>query len=238
MISKEDLLKIAQLEEKIKYKFKDKNLILTALMHRSFVNENPELNKKDNEKLEFLGDSVLNLITTSYIVEKFSKLKEGELSKIKSQIISETIFSSISNDIGLGNYLYLSRGEHLSGGKYRHSILGDAFEALIGAIFLDSDYYTVKGIALPFLIRKINHLDEIEGVGDYKTKLQEYIQAIYKVTPVYNLLETKGPDHDKIFKVNVTVNDKVLAIGIANSKKRAEKKAAKEALKGFGYYDK
>lgn len=230
--------KIEKLEQKIQYTFKNKALIKTALMHSSYVNENPELKLKDNEKLEFLGDSVLNLITTSYIVERFTKLKEGDLSKIKSQIISETVFSSISNDIGLGNYLYLSRGEHLSGGKYRQSILGDAFEALIGAIFLDSDYYTVEKIALSFLVKKINHLDEIEGVGDYKTKLQEYIQSVYKVTPEYNLLETKGPDHDKMFKVNVTVNGKVLAIGVANSKKRAEKKAAKDALKGLGYYDK
>lgn len=235
MLKKEEIKRISELEEKITYKFKNKNLLLRALMHRSFVNENLGENKKDNEKLEFLGDSVLNLVTTEYIVANFKKLNEGELSKIKSQIISETIFSSISQDIGLGSYLFLSRGENLSGGRKRHSILGDAFEALIGAIFLDSDYYTTSKIALKFLINKINHLNEIEGVGDYKTQLQEYIQSKYKITPCYNLIETIGPDHDKLFRVNVSINDEIIAEGIAKSKKRAEKQAAKKAMKKLGY---
>ncbi|WP_067141061.1 ribonuclease III [Oceanivirga salmonicida] len=227
--------KIEKLMKKIKYKFNDISLLEQALVHRSYVNENISENKKDNEKLEFLGDSVLNLITTEYIIDNFKKLNEGDLSKIKSQIISEAVFSKISQDIELGTYLYLSKGENLSGGRKRNSILGDAFEALIGAIFLDSDYYVTREVALRFLEDKINHLDEIEGVGDYKTQLQEYVQSVHKVTPKYNLLETSGPDHNKIFRVNVSINEEVIAEGVAKSKKRAEKEAAKKAMEKLGY---
>ncbi len=226
--------KAENLMNKIGYKFKNIELLNRALVHRSYVNESSN-SKTDNEKLEFLGDSVLNLVTTEYIVDNFKKLNEGDLSKIKSQIISGTVFSSISKDISLGDYLYLSKGEELSGGRERNSILGDAFEALIGAIFLDSDYYTTKEIALKFLENKIHHLDEIEGVGDYKTQLQEHIQSIYKVTPKYDLLETNGPDHNKVFRVSVSVNDNIIAEGIAKSKKRAEKQAAKKAMEKLGY---
>ncbi len=226
--------KVEKLMDKINYKFTNIELLNRALVHRSYVNES-FLDKKDNEKLEFLGDSVLNLVTTEYIVDNFKKLNEGDLSKIKSQIISETVFSSISRDIGLGDYLYLSKGENLSGGRKRNSILGDAFEALIGAIFLDSDYYTTKKVVLKFLENKIHHLDEIEGVADYKTEFQEHIQSIHKVTPKYTLLETTGPDHDKKFRVSVSVNDEIIAEGVDKSKKRAEKQAAKKAMEKLGY---
>lgn len=225
---------IKKLVESIKYNFKNEDLLELALTHRSYVNESLQTVKKDNEKLEFLGDSVLNLITTEYIVNTFENLNEGELSKIKSQIISETVFAAISKDLCIGEYLYLSKGENMSGGRNRNSILGDAFEALIGAIFLDSDYYTTRDIALKLLIPKINNLSKIDGVGDYKTKLQEYVQSIYKTTPEYELIESVGPDHDKSFKVKVSINGKVLAYGLAKSKKNAEKQAAKKAMIELG----
>ena len=145
-------------------------------------------------------------------------------------IVSEPILAKISRQIGVGKFLMLSRGEVMSGGRNRRSILGDAFEALIGAIFKDSDYYTAKNVALKFLLGKINKLEEIEGTGDYKTILQEFVQGKYKKMPEYKLLRTKGPDHNKVFEICVRWNDKIYGIGTGKSKKEAEKHAAKEAL--------
>ena len=219
-----------ELMEKIGYEFKNEKYLKEALTHRSYSNEAEKMKRFNNEKLEFLGDAILNLITTEYIYELYEKKTEGELAKLKSQIISEPVFSTIASDIKLGEYLYLSNGEIMSGGRNRRSILGDAFEALIGAIFKDSDYYTAKNVALKFLLGKINKLEEIEGTGDYKTVLQEFVQGKYKKMPEYKLLGTKGPDHDKIFEMCVRWNNKIYGVGVGRSKKEAEKHAAKEAL--------
>ena len=219
-----------ELMEKINYRFKNEGYLKEALTHRSFSNENDKTKKFDNEKLEFLGDAVLNLITTEYIYNLEKDKNEGELAKLKSQIISEPVFSAIANDLKLGDYLYLSNGEILSGGRERKSILGDAFEALMGAIFKDSDYYTTKDIALKFLLEKINNLEEIEGTGDYKTILQEVFQSKYRKMPEYELLSTKGPDHNRGFKIAVKLDNKIYGVGIGKSKKEAEKNAAREAL--------
>ena len=218
------------LMKKIEYEFKNKKYLEEALTHRSYSNEAEKTRRLNNEKLEFLGDAILNLITTEYIYDLYGKKTEGELAKLKSQIISEPVFSTIASDIKLGEYLYLSNGEIMSGGRNRRSILGDAFEALIGAIFKDSDYYTAKNVALKFLLGKINKLEEIEGTGDYKTVLQEFVQGKYKKMPEYKLLRTKGPDHNKVFEICVRWNDKIYGIGTGKSKKEAEKHAAKEAL--------
>lgn len=217
----------------IGYKFKNIDLLKEAITHSSYANEHSYLKLNDNEKLEFLGDSVMDLITTEYITELYDLFREGELSKIKSQIISEAVFSTISEDINLGDYLLLSNGEIVSGGKKKKSILGDAFEALIGAIFKDSNYETAREVALKFLKDKIEHLNEIEGVLDYKTELQEYVQSKYKIIPEYVLIETTGPDHSKTFKVSCVVNGKVMGYGTAKSKKKAEKIAAQHALENL-----
>lgn len=221
------------LMDTIGYKFKNIDLLKEAITHSSYANEHSYLKINDNEKLEFLGDSVMDLITTEYITELYDFFREGELSKIKSQIISEAVFSTISEDINLGDYLLLSNGEIVSGGKKKKSILGDAFEALIGAIFKDSNYETAREVALRFLKDKIEHLNEIEGVLDYKTELQEYVQSKYKIIPEYVLIETTGPDHSKTFKVSCVVNGKVMGYGTAKSKKKAEKIAAQHALENL-----
>ena len=214
-----------KLMKKINYKFKNEEYLKEALTHRSYANENSEFKDFDNEKLEFLGDAVLNLIATEYIYSLGKGKKEGDLAKLKSQIISEPVFSSIANDIELGNYLYLSNGEISSGGRKRKSILGDAFEALIGAIFKDSDYYTTKDVALRFILDKLDKLDNIEGTGDYKTILQEVFQSKYKRIPEYELTGTKGPDHNKVFEVSVKKNNKIIDKGIGKSKKETKKKS-------------
>ena len=221
---------IEELMEKIDYKFKNKNYLKEALTHRSFSNEHEKSKNFDNEKLEFLGDAVLNMITTEYIYNSGKGKNEGELAKLKSQIISEPVFSAIAGEIGLGDYLYLSNGEESSGGRKRKSILGDAFEALIGAVFLDSDYYTAKNTALKFLPDKINNLENIEGIIDYKTVLQEVFQSKYKKMQEYEILDTKGPDHNKVFEISVKLNNKIIGIGRGKSNKEAEKRAAKEAI--------
>ena len=221
---------VSELIKKIGYEFKNEEYLHEALTHRSYANEIEKGRRFNNEKLEFLGDAILNLITTEYIYDLYEKKTEGELAKLKSQIISEPVFSTIASELELGEYLYLSNGEVMSGGRHRRSILGDAFEALIGAIFKDSDYYTAKNIALKFLLGKINKLEEIEGTGDYKTVLQEFVQGKYRKMPEYNLIKTSGPDHDKVFEMSVSWNDKIHGIGTGKSKKEAEKHAAREAL--------
>ncbi len=221
--------KLLELMNKLNYKFRNIDYLLEALTHRSYANENAHINNRNNEKLEFLGDAVLDLITTEYIYNTNLSYNEGELAKIKSQIISEPVFSKIALELDLGNYLYLSNGETMTGGKNRKSILGDAFEAVIGAIFKDSDYYTTREIALNLLKNKIENLDQIEEAKDYKTILQEIFQSKFHKTPIYETIAEKGPDHSKDFEVVVKLNDKIVGMGVGKSKKEAEKNAAKEA---------
>lgn len=218
------------LETKISYKFKNRKLLLEALTHRSYLNEHPSSKIRDNERLEFLGDAVMDLITSEYIYLSMKKSNEGELSKIKSQIISEIIFSTISKELELGKYIFLSNGECLSGGRKRNSILGDVFEALVGAIFLDSDYMTTKEVVLELIKDKIDNIDKIDEILDYKTELQELSQLRFKLVPTYEIISENGPDHDKTFEIGVYINKKVMGIAKARSKKMAEKKAAKIAL--------
>lgn len=221
---------LSKLMQKIGYQFKNTTLIEMALTHRSYSNEN-FLNKKfDNEKLEFLGDTVVNLVITEYLYKKEVRKSEGELAKLKSKIISEPVFASVASELGLGKYLKLSNGEELTGGRTRKSILGDAFEAIIGGMFLDSNYDTCKKVILNLLIDKINNLDEIDGIRDDKTHLQELFQKKYKKMPKYTLESSSGPDHRKIFTVVVTLDNEIYGRGTGTSKKIAEKRAAKMAV--------
>lgn len=224
--------RIQELMYKIGYEFKNKNLLVQALTHSSYANEHNNTHKQDNEKLEFLGDSVLDLICTEYIINKFVDLDEGKLSKIKSQIISEIAFSSISNELNLGEYLFLSNGETYSGGRKRKSILADAFEALIGAIYLDGGFSSAKEVVVNSIVKRIlDNPDTMQLFYDSKTIFQEEIQTFTKEPISYNLISTKGPDHKKIFKVELRVGDELYAIAEGGNKKAAEKKAAFLALK-------
>lgn len=224
---------VGSLMEKLNYKFNDIKLLYEALTHRSYLNEHDFPGLKDNERLEFLGDAILDTIISDYLYRLKPDVKEGILSKMKGQIISEVIFSSVSREIGLGEYIYLSKGEESTGGRNRDSILGDVFESVIGAIYLDSDFLTTKDIAIKLLEKKINNIDNIEQVLDYKTELQELTQALFKVTPEYNTISEIGPDHNKLFEVEVCINGKRYAVAKAKSKKNAEKQAAKNTLQIF-----
>lgn len=200
--------RLQELQELINYKFNDESLLKKALIHRSFGNENWEYKNINNEKLELLGDAVLDLIVTEYLYKNFAVATEGELAKLKSMIVSEPVLANISSEIKLGNYLMLSKGEELTGGRERESILGDVFEALLGAIYLDSEINTVRDVALKYLIYKIEHINENEELIDYKTILQEYSQRVYKIIPVYEVINELGPDHKKSFEISVSIEEK------------------------------
>ena len=226
--------RLQELQELINYKFNDESLLKKALIHRSFGNENWEYKNINNEKLELLGDAVLDLIVTEYLYKNFAVATEGELSKLKSMIVSEPVLANISSEIKLGNYLMLSKGEELTGGRERESILGDVFEALLGAIYLDSEINTVRDVALKYLIYKIEHINENEELIDYKTILQEYSQRVYKIIPVYEVINELGPDHKKSFEISVSIEEKkVMGRGVGKNKKQAEQFAAREACKNL-----
>lgn len=224
--------RLQELQELIDYKFNDESLLKKALIHRSFGNENWEYKNINNEKLELLGDAVLDLIVTEYLYKNFEVATEGELAKLKSMIVSEPVLANISSELKLGNYLLLSKGEELTGGRERESILGDVFEALLGAIYLDSEINTVRDVALKYLIYKIEHINENDELIDYKTILQEYSQRVYKIIPIYEVINELGPDHKKSFEISVSIEErKIIGRGIGKNKKQAEQLAAREACK-------
>ena len=212
-------------EEKINYEFKNKEYILEALTHSSYSNENK--NYPFNERLEFLGDSVLSIVISDYLFKKETKLPEGELTKIRANIVCEESLSEVSKNIHLGKYMLLGKGEEATGGRERISILADALEAVIAAIYLDGGIKCAREFILTNMEKIIN--DSIKGkiFRDYKTCLQEVLQSNGENNIWYKLIEEKGPDHNKRFVMEVGINDTVLGVGEGKSKKDAEQVAAK-----------
>ena len=215
-------------EQKINYEFKNKEYILEALTHSSYSNENK--NYPFNERLEFLGDSVLSIVISDYLFKKETKLPEGELTKIRANIVCEESLSEVSKNIHLGKYMLLGKGEEATGGRERISILADALEAVIAAIYLDGGIKCAREFILTNMEKIIN--DSIKGkiFRDYKTCLQEVLQSNGENNIWYKLIEEKGPDHNKRFVMEVGINDSVLGVGEGKSKKDAEQVAAKCAL--------
>ena len=215
-------------EQKINYEFKNKEYILEALTHSSYSNENK--NYPFNERLEFLGDSVLSIVISDYLFKKETKLPEGELTKIRANIVCEESLSEVSKNIHLGKYMLLGKGEEATGGRERISILADALEAVIAAIYLDGGIKCAREFILTNMEKIIN--DSIKGkiFRDYKTCLQEVLQRNGENNIWYKLIEEKGPDHNKRFVMEVGINDTVLGVGEGKSKKDAEQVAAKCAL--------
>jgi ribonuclease-3 len=223
------LSEMKELEGTLNYTFMDKSLLLNSLVHKSFANENQNFKGINNEKIELLGDSVIGLIIIDYLYDRFIRLSEGDLVKIKSAVVSEAMLSKFAISINLGKYLYLSKGEWLNGGCERPSTLSDAFEALIGAIYLDGGLDVARKIFLPMVIPEIDKINNNEDVTDFKTILQEYSQSKYKEVPKYILEDTYGPDHDKSFIVSIEINDLKIGSAEGKSKKEAEQHAAKSA---------
>lgn len=223
-----------ELEKAIGYTFKNKDLLKNALIHRSFGNEHIKYKKVNNERLELLGDAVLDLIVTEYLYKTYPSALEGELAKLKAMVVSEPVLAKISKKLKYGEYLMLSKGEELTGGRERNSILGDVFEAILGAIYLDSDFITAKEIAMKHLKYHIEHINENEDILDFKTILQEYSQKEFKIIPVYKVVSEDGPDHLKTFEVVVTITEDLKGYGKGKNKKSAEQSAAKDICKRMG----
>lgn len=222
------------LEKKLNISFTDKNLLQTVFVHRSYLNEHKNFRLPSNEKLEFLGDSVLSLITSVYLFKNYSHLREGEYTEIKSSIVKTESLASAAKELGLGAYLLLSKGEEKSGGRENKNILADCFEALIACIFLDKNFETAYQFVLRYLFgKKLDFIVKNKLYLSAKSKLQEIIQGKYKMLPSYQVLKEEGPEHKRIFKVGVFFKNKKLGEGVAFSKKEAEEKAALEALKNL-----
>lgn len=225
-ISKYD---IEELERRIGYSFNDTNLLITALTHSSYANEKRD-NISDNERLEFLGDSVLELVIADYLYGMFEQYKEGDLTKIRASIVSEGSLAEIARSIELGEFLYLGKGEANTGGRNRDSILADAVEAIIGAVYLEAGIDRASELIIRLFTPVIKKSFEGKGFQDYKTQLQEILQKNSDKEIVYHVIEEKGPDHNKEFVVEVYHNGQAIGMGRGKSKKEAEQQAAKEAL--------
>ncbi|MDB2562016.1 ribonuclease III [Sulfurimonas sp.] len=215
---------IELLEKSLGYEFKDKKLITEALTHKSF--------KKpyDNERLEFLGDAVLDLIVGEYLYKKFSKSAEGNLSKIRASLVNETGFDKLARYLDLGKYIFLSNAEENNGGREKSSLLSNAFEAVIGAIYLESGLKVVEQIAIDLIEKNHKEISLDSLFSDYKTLLQELTQSLFGVTPEYDVVASRGPDHQKEFEIAVSIQDKEYAKAIGKSKKIAQQEAAKIAI--------
>jgi len=221
---------ISDLEKKIKVKFKNKNLLRQALVHRSYLNEHKEFELDHNERLEFLGDAVLELITTEFLYNKFSN-PEGELTNFRAALVNRKMLAKISEEIGLDEYLLMSRGESNDTGRARQYIIANALEALIGAIYLDQGYEKSKKFIENYFLCKMDDILNDKLYQDAKSKFQEEAQEKIGATPVYKVVKEWGPDHDKHFLIGVFLNDEKIAEGEGISKQAAQRKAAEEGLK-------
>lgn len=214
-------------EEVIGYKFNDRRLLKHALTHSSYANEKRMHKLENNERLEFLGDAVLELVTSEFIYHRHKKMPEGDLTKLRARIVCEQTLASCANDLNLGNYVLLGKGEAATGGRERHSILSDAMEAIIGAIYLDGGFTNAKEFISKFILSDVENK---ELFFDSKTILQEIVQSEYKEQLIYELIREEGPDHNKKFTVAALVNDIELGIGVGSTKKAAEQEAAYQSI--------
>ena len=221
---------LKELQEKLGYTFNDEAVLIRALSHSSYVNENHSAGDS-NERLEFLGDSVLGLITAENFFKNYKKLPEGELTKLRAATVCEKSLAGFAKQLELGKYLLLGKGEILTGGRERPSIQADAFEAIIAAIYLDGGMDAARSFVLKYIEEAIRRQ---QSVKDYKTMLQEVVQRNPGEIVEYVLSGETGPDHDKRFEVEVHLNSNVIGRGIGRSKKRAEQEAAREALELMG----
>jgi len=227
-----------KLEKKIGYTFRDKNLLKLALTHSSYANELKAkgMRHECNERLEFFGDSILSLIVSDYLFNRYVANQEGDLTKIRAAVVCEKALARYAVQIQLGDYLYLGHGEDINHGRERASITSDAFEALIAAIFLDCGQSTemLRGFILPFVIEEIEQIEKRSSFVDHKTALQQIVQQVEGEKLQYILVGESGPDHNKTFEVEARLNSNLIGRGTGSTKREAEQNAAKEALVLFG----
>jgi ribonuclease-3 len=216
-----------ELQELLGYGFGDAALLTRALTHRSFANENPE-GGRDNERLEFLGDAVIGLVVGHELIDRFPDSAEGELSVLRSRIVSERGLSAAARKLDLGRWLRLGKGEERTGGRDKSSLLADVFEAVVGAVYLDGGYVPARELVVQALAEALE--EPAHATLDYKTRLQEFAQGKFKSTPTYEVVSSSGPDHDKVFEVRVVIGEDELGRASGRSKKAAEQAAAGAAL--------
>lgn len=221
---------LSQLEKTLGITFNDKSLLQRALTHRSYLNENPDYPLSDNERLEFLGDAVLDFLTAKYLYQRFPEMAEGELTSLRAALVKRETLAHFALAWNLGEHLLLSRGEAESGGRERPATLCAAFEALIGAILLDQGLQAAEDFVLRCIAPEVEHILDEELYKDAKSTLQELSQGQLQVTPVYRTVAERGPDHAKEFTVEVLIGEEVYGRGIGPSKQIAEQEAAKAAL--------
>lgn len=221
---------LAALQQILGVSFNDPSLLEQALIHSSYINENPGSAPTSNERLEFLGDAILDLVVAEKLYQDFTQFTEGEMTKLRSALVRRDTLFRVTKAIKLGDYLYLGKGEEASGGRYKPANLAGALEAVIAAIFLDQDLATARSFVLRLLVKELQRVISQGTRFDYKSQLQEFIQAKQQQTPTYHVIEAVGPDHDRKFTVEVKVGDIVLGRGSGKSKRTAEAEAACSAL--------
>jgi len=225
---------LPKLEALLGYRFEDRSLLVGALRHRSYTSDNPEGaadGDTSNERMEFLGDAVLSLVVNEYLYGRYKAKSEGELTKMKSVIVSKAILSHFAKQHGLGGFILMSEHAQKAGVDETDSVLADTFEAIFGAVFLDGGFEPARDCIRRLLLSDVKGIFEIEENINYKSLLQEYIQALHKVPPRYRVSSTTGPEHQKEFSVEVSVQGRVIATGSGKSKKVAEQEAARAAYK-------
>lgn len=220
-------MNLKEFEENIEYKFKNIELLKNAFTHTSYAHEK---NKESNEKLEFLGDAILEFTVSDYLYKKYKKLKEGEMTKVRAAVVCEKSLHQVAKKYHFDELIYLGKSEKLSGGNQKTAILADSVEAVIAAIFLDAGLEQARKFIIENLKDSIEEASKNVGQKDYKTVLQEELQKHGSVKIEYRIVKEEGPDHDKTFVAEVRCNDKYLATGIGNTKKQAEMEAARQAL--------
>ena len=217
-------------ESVLGFTFRDKSLLARALTHRSYLNENPDLPYLDNERLEFLGDAILDFAAAEYLYQHFPEMSEGDLTSLRAALVKGESLARFAVDLGLPPYLLMSRGEDAAGGRSRVPLLAGAFEALIGALYLDQGFANARTLVLRFVTPAAEEVHHQRLDRDAKSMLQELSQGRLQVTPQYRLVETRGPDHAKEFTIDVVLKDRVYGRGVGRNKQTAEQEAARVAL--------
>jgi ribonuclease-3 len=224
---------LSSLEKKLGLKFKNKDLLIQAFTHRSYLNESPNSHLAQNERMEFLGDAVLELAVTEYLYKEFPKESEGELTTWRASLVNADALSKIAKELDFNDYLLLSKGEAKDMGKARDYILANCLEAFIGAAYLDQGYKKSKEFIDKVLIKELPKILEHKLFRDAKSHFQEQAQEKAKITPIYKVLNEQGPDHAKNFTIGVFLGEKLIAKGEGSSKQEAEEEAAKNALRNY-----
>ncbi len=230
-LSEDNKNRVAELERRLGIRFASEEVALAALTHKSYANEHKASGCQDNERLEFLGDAVIDLAVSDRLMSRFAQAQEGDLSRLRAAMVSEEGLAAIARNIGLGELLLLGRGENRTGGREKNSVLSDAFEAVIGAIYLSTGLNSVLELVERLFASALQNA-AIDS-HDYKTLLQEKVQEKLKTCPVYRVVAEQGPDHAKTFSVEIQVDNQKLGRGEGRSKKEAEQAAAQEALKNY-----